>query len=258
MRNLIICTAILLVVFLAGSAFAVDPNLVAWYTFDEGSGTTATDWANGHNGTINGATWVAGKKGGALSFDGINDYVRVLDNPAVRFTQDSSFTLCSWINPISTVGQGVLLGKFQTSGMDNLFTYNMDWWLESQGIGFQAAESGYSYVNLGTPGGVAPVDTWSHIACVYDNRNMKIYVNGELEATDISPMRQAPTRQTMTLGIGAALIGSSVERYFNGSLDDIRIYNRALTGEEIKSIPEPATIALLGLGIMALRRKRKS
>jgi hypothetical protein len=252
------CVAVLLTAVLASSALAVDPNLVAWYSFDEGSGAVAHDSAHGYNGTINGATWAAGKVGGALSFDGVNDYISVLDNPSLRFTQNSSFTLCSWINPISTAGQGVLIGKFQTDSKSNLFTYNMDWWLESQGIGFQTARSGYSYVNLATPGGVAPIGSWSHIACVYDNRNMKIYVNGELEASGYFPYETGTNTADNDMGIGAALIGSGVERYFKGSLDDIRIYNRALTDGEIKTIPEPATLALFGLGIMALRRKYKN
>jgi hypothetical protein len=252
------CVAVLLAGVLASSASALDPNLVAWYTFDEGSGTIAHDLAHGYNGTINGATWAAGKIGGGMSFDGVNDYIRVLDNPSLRFTQDSSFTLSTWINPVSTAGQGVLLGKFQTDSKSNLFTYNMDWWLESQGIGFQAAQSGYSYVNLASPWGVAPVGSWSHIACVYDNRNMTIYVNGELAASGYFPYETGTNTADNDFGIGAALISSGVEKYFNGSLDDIRIYNRALTAGEIKAIPEPATLALFGLGLIALRGKRKS
>jgi ligand-binding sensor domain-containing protein len=106
MRNLIMCVVFLTAAVLASSALAVDPNLVAWYKFDEGSGTTALDSANGHNGTVNGATWTAGKVGGALSFDGVNDYVDVPDNPALRFTQNSSFTLCAWVNPISPSQMG--------------------------------------------------------------------------------------------------------------------------------------------------------
>jgi hypothetical protein len=258
MRNQIMCAAVLLAAVLASSALAVDPSLVAWYTFDEGSGTTAHDWANGHDGTINGATWAAGKVGGALSFDGVSDYIDVPDDPSLRFTQNSSFTLCAWVNPISSTSGGAIVGKWQTDHRSNLFTYNMDWWLESQGIGFQTCQSGVAYVNVATPAGVAPVGVWSHIACVYDNRNMKIYVNGELEASGYFPYETGTNTADKDMGIGAGLIDSGVERYFKGTLDDIRIYNRALTAEEIKAIPEPGTIALLGLGIMALRSKRKN
>jgi hypothetical protein len=256
MRNQIMCVAALLVAVLASSALALDPNLVAWYTFDEGSGTTAHDWAHGFDGTIHGATWAAGKIGGALSFDGVNDYIRVLDNPSLRFTQNSSFTLCAWVNPISSVGQGDLVSKWQTDSKTNLFTYVMEWRLESQSFGFGVCKSGSGYVELGAPSGTGPVGIWSHIACVYDNRNMKIYVNGELEASGYFPYNTGTNTADNDLGIGAGLMLSGIERYFGGILDDIRIYNRELTAEEIKTIPEPGTIALLGLGGLVLRKRR--
>jgi hypothetical protein len=256
MRNLIICAAVLLVAVLASSALALDPNLVAWYQFDEGAGTIANDTAGGHNGTINGAAWAAGKVGGALSFDGVNDYIRVPDNPSVRFTQNSSFTLCTWINPISTNGQGALLSKWQTDSRSGLFTYTMEWWKANEVIGFGACNSGHSYVYPASPDGIAPVGVWSHIACVYDNRNMRIYVNGELEASGYFPYSTTNVADN-DLGIGA-LITSGVERYFGGTLDDVRIYNRALTADEIKNIPEPATIMLLSMGAFILRKKSKN
>lgn len=256
MRNQIMCAVVLLVAVLVSSALAVDPNLVAWYTFDEGSGTTAHDSANGHNGTINGATWTTGKVGGALSFDGVNDYIRVLDNPSVRFTQNNSFTLCAWINPISSTGQGAIVGKWQSGGTRNLFTYTMERLGDTEAIAFGACQSGIGYAYPGSPAGAAPVGIWSHIACVYDNRDMKIYVNGNLEASGYFSYNTGTNTANNDFGIGAALIDSGIERCFGGTLDDVRIYNRALTAGEIKSIPEPATLLLIGLGGFILRKRR--
>ena len=64
-------------VFLCGFARASDPNMVAHWTFDEGSGTIAYDSAGTNNGAVIGASWTAGWINDALSFDGLNDYVNV-------------------------------------------------------------------------------------------------------------------------------------------------------------------------------------
>ena len=256
MRNLIICTVILLAGVLASSALAVDPNLVAWYTFDEGSGATVHDSAHGYNGTINGATWAAGKVGGGMSFDGVNDYIDVMDNSSLRFTQNSNFTLSAWVNPTAATGISGILGKFQTDSKKGLFTYDIEWFADTQNFGFGICSSGYSFVNPSTPTGSAPAGSWSHVACVYTNRNMEIYINGELLSTGYFPYETGTNTADNSLGIGARLVGYGAERYLEGSLDDIRIYNRALTAGEIKNIPEPTTIALLGLGMLMLKKRR--
>jgi hypothetical protein len=247
MKRVILLQILLLV---SVTSAATDPNLVGWWKFDEGNGTIAYDSAGSNNGTIYGATWAAGKIGGGMSFDGVNDYINVPDNPALRFTQNSSFTLCSWINPISAADQGIILGKWQTSGSYDLFTYNMDWWFSSKSIGFGISQSGIAYVEMGAPADAAPAGIWSHVACVYDNGNMKIYINGELEASGYFPYETGTNTANKDLGIGAGLIGSGIERYFGGTLDDIRIYSRALSAEEIQQLYEGTTPTLTGLEIV--------
>jgi hypothetical protein len=254
MRIQIICAAVLLAAVLASSALAVDPSLVAWYTFDEGSGTTVHDSANGHDGTINGATWAAGKVGGALSFDGVNDYIDVPDNPALRFTKSDSFTICSWVNPAST---GDIVCKMQAGSQHGLFTYEMQWSATGQYFDLQFCNSGNYYKYIYTPNGSAPPGSWYHVACVYQNKNAMIYLNGELAGSGYFNSDPSGAANN-SLAMGVRAYDDIKFDYLNGTLDDIRIYNRALTAEEIKAIPEPATIALFGLGIMALRGKRKS
>ena len=222
MRSQIMCVVVLLTAILASSALAVDPNLVAWYTFDEGSGATAHDSAHGYNGTIHGATWAAGKTGGALSFDGVNDYIDVLDNPALRFTSNNRFTLCAWIKPTSTAaGISGILGKFQTDSGYGLFTYDVEWWTGTQNFTFGICKSGVGFVDLATPTGSAPAGSWSNVACVYDNKNMKVYINGELLASGYFSYDTGTNTADNDMGIGARLIGSGIERYLGGTLDDI-------------------------------------
>ena len=70
-------------------------NLISYWTFDEGVGNVAGDWAGANHGTVHGATWTTGKVGGALSFDGGDDYVEVPDNANLR---PEAFTIEAWVN----------------------------------------------------------------------------------------------------------------------------------------------------------------
>ena len=86
----------------AARAIAAPAGPVAAYSFDAGSGATLTDESgHGHHGTISGATWTSsGRYGGALSFDGVDDYVRV-DGPAEHYPS-GSFTVEGWVSTTST------------------------------------------------------------------------------------------------------------------------------------------------------------
>ena len=87
----------------ASASFTVSPSgLVAYWKFDEGSGTTVSDSSgNGNTGTlVNGPLWTAGRVGNALFFDGIDDNVTVPDSNSLDLS--SSFTLSAWVNPAST------------------------------------------------------------------------------------------------------------------------------------------------------------
>ena len=87
--------AMLGLLVLCGSVWAQDSGLIAYWEFDEGGGTIAYDSAGDNNGTIYGAVWTTGQIDGALSFDGVDDYVDVSDSASLDITAE--ITIGAWV-----------------------------------------------------------------------------------------------------------------------------------------------------------------
>ena len=255
MRNLIMCVAILSVAVLASSALAVDPNLVAWYTFDEGSGTIAHDSARTHNGTLYGATWAAGKVGGAMSFNG-DDRVSVPSDPELNITGD--ITIAAWVN-FYEGGLGwdgsekAIVTKCIGNGTyNNPYDFRSSLEIEPK----LAMVRANSYTHESTFAETyLSLNTWHYVAVRVENMVTDFYVDGILTGKSYGepPLTSPATGNNYPLLIGARNDGF----FFKGLIDDVRIYNRALTAEEIRAIPEPATLLLLGLGGILLRRSKR-
>jgi uncharacterized protein YjdB len=210
--------------FSSSSVATVTNGLVAAYSFNAGSGTTVADASgNGNTGTITGATWsAAGKYGNALSFNGTNNFVTVNESGSLDLT--GAMTLEAWVNPsaLGSTWRCVLL-KEQSGGLIYALYANTD----------TNRPSGHVYISseFDTRGTAAlATNTWTHLAVTYDGTTLRMFVNG-VEASNKVVGGNIKT-STGALRIG----GNSVwGEYFSGLIDEVRVYNRALTAAQIQA-----------------------
>jgi len=255
MRRVIILQFVL-ILLVAGAAPAADPNLVAWYKFDEGSGTTAYDSARSHTGTISGATWATGRVGGALRFDGVNDRVSSPDALDLDITGD--ITIAAWVNffqgglGYDGSEKAIVTKTVYNGAFNNPYDFRTSI-ATNPNLAFVRAnasdhECAYSDLNIS-------LNTWHHVAVREENGVANFYVDGVLTGMwwGEPPLTSPPTGNDYSLLIGARYDGL----FFNGLIDDVRIYNRALSSAEIRAIPEPCTLMLLGLGSVIAARLPK-
>jgi len=204
-----------------------DPNLVGWWKFDEVSGQTAADFSGrGHNGTLKGGLSfekdsVSGRMGKTLRLDGRDDYVEITGYKGVSGTRPR--TVAAWIRTRRPVGEIVSWGEDDYGKM----------WI----VGFirgrvgATPKGGYLYMNSEVHD-----DRWHHVAVVVQSADrpnlhdhVKLYLDGAVaEIHDIGLLDLWPieTGGDMDVRIG---------RGFNGLIDDVLIYERALSEEEIRA-----------------------
>ena len=210
---------------LAAPAQNAQPSdLVAAYAFNEGSGSTVADLSgNGNVGTLSGASWTtAGKFGSALAFNGSNARVRVEDSASLDLT--SAATLEAWVYPAAS-----------QSGWKAVVQKQADSYLlsASSHVGDLRPATGVT-VNGSVPNAFGPsalpVGAWTHLAMTYDGAALRLYVNGvQVGSTPLSG-NITPTANPLWIG-GNSPYGE----YFNGRIDEVRVYRAALSQAEIQA-----------------------
>ena len=199
-------------------------GLVAAYSFNWGTGTALTDASpSGNHGTISGATWTtSGRNAGALQFDGTNDLVTIADSASLDLT--SGATIEAWVYPTSVSGTRTAVLK-EISGNLAYALYAND--SANRGRGSVRINS---VTRSSASTATLPLNTWTHIAMTYDGSTLRFFRNGSqnssLAVTGLITTSSSPLR----LG-GSQVFG----QYFAGRLDDVRIYNRALSATEIQT-----------------------
>ena len=224
---------------------AAQPNLVLYLPFDEGSGSTANDESgNGNEGVINGVpTWVTGVSGWALQLDGNNDNVIVNNTDILESV--NALTIACWVK----ISYSTSFGYFIMASGFGLWQVGNETGLA---IHLPLTDSAK---------GLTLIDEWKQITGTYDGTDIKYYVDGVLVDTFNHP-------GTMDVDSRLFIVGFFSTTYWAGFIDEICVWNKTLTDEEVENhfnntncapVPlSPIFIPLLTvIGILIVFRKRK-
>ena len=241
---------------------------IGYWRLGEPSGTSATDQSgNGITGTYDGVTLgatgaIGGDSDTAIDFDGINDQMITLSSSSLRLTGDMSVSI--WVNIDTYPGASEVGPLFtieadaQTSGVAKMAELAVDqsgdivYSHEYSPGGSGVDQRTFSSSNLST-------DTWYNITVTRDAtaEEVTLYIDGDLLDTF------SFNNQPEGYGNGTLYLGQYGTDLFDGSIDEIAVFDYELTGQNVTDIynaaqvPEPATIMILGLGAAVLMRRRK-
>jgi hypothetical protein len=205
-----------------------DPNLVGWWKLDEGSGDLALD-ASGHenHGTlVRDPQWVTGHDGDALQFSG-GAYV---DCGNAEILNNGVFSVSFWCNisAAQSWNHMVSKGSHGASGVPGSVNWGV-MMVDAQEVILFETFNDTSWIGIRAN---TTIDEWHHVVATYDGDTMQLYHDGELisETTGAGMLLD----QSRSLIIGARSdSGNPAGGYFNGSIDDVRIYNKVLTQDEV-------------------------
>ncbi len=223
-RILLIGVTILAVAHLAAPRAWAQSGLVAAYSFDEGSGSAVKDASSaGNNGTIIDASrTTSGRYGAALSFNGSSAVVNVPSSRSLRLA--TGMTLEAWVRPssVSTWWSDVIY-----KGNDNYYLMAASDNSSRPAVGGRFG-SGSSTNVFGSA--ALPANTWTHLAATYDGSIVKLYVNGVAVASGARSGALAGSGNPLQIG-GDSTFG----QYFAGLIDEVRVYNVALSEAQVRA-----------------------
>ena len=196
-------------------------GMISYWRFDEGEGDTAGDSVDGNHGTLSGPQWTSGKVNGALTFDGADDYVEIPASSNLNL-HGGGVTVATWV-------------KFHQldNSYDGIYTYGTGggWYT------LYLSSSNTAHMRIGTKfldgDTVLYEGQWYHLAGVYDNSagTITLYVNGREDKVKTSVSWGSPISDTTAI-IGANRHHS--DEYINAAIDELVVYNRTLSPEEIE------------------------
>ena len=200
-------------------------NPVSYWSMEERSGNTIYDITkNDNDGTIYGATRVDGKYGEALSFDGMDDYVSL--SKAILPTDGSNWSVgvCVKPNLINDGNHNVLFSQYSSgNGRTHIYELNGYWKF------FFGHSNGDTNIAFGTP----EIGIWNYLTFTYDGDKIRCYENAVLKSGS-----ETLSGNIMNTDTAIGWAPHDGARYFDGTIDEVAIYNRALTEEEIKVLYE--------------------
>jgi hypothetical protein len=240
------CFVALTLILTFGFVSKSQAALIAHWT---GENTAIDATGNGHDGTlVNGTTYDTGVIGQAFKFNEVNDYITVSGDAAL---QPATISVAMWFKAGSSFADQLLVDSSHGIG-------NAGWAIQLFGtfrVASQVNRIDFAYGNgAGFPhvqsNAIVADDTWHHVLATLDGSDMRIYVDGALDNT----VSYTGTPVASTNNGGNIRLGGhySFNRQLSGLLDDIRIYDNAVT-----SVPEPSSLLLASLaGLLFVSRRR--
>jgi len=232
MRERIYAVAIVAYILVGGAQADLADGLVLYLPFDEGSGNKAKDWSpNNFTATIQGATWTKGQFGGALQFNGKDQWVEVAYNDKFNITE--GITIGAWVManvPFNPEWRGILNAKKSTYGPYLLQTGGAA--CGEIGIYFAGAWTWLRTVHS------LERDKFHHVVGTYDQKEgLHIYYDGKLDdgagSAGAKKGKLDPnTPEGLVIGHNYGLAG----RFWDGVIDEVVLYNRALTAAEVAEL----------------------
>lgn len=203
-------------------------SLVGYWSLNEGTGLSALDLSTyGNNATLkNGVAWTTGKFGKALNFDGVNDYVSVSDSNSLDLT--NALTIEAWVYPTVLSSYPRIISK--ESG-NYAYPYALEvssnkvvLYVKLQGSSSNEQLAAQANTNLS-------LNTWTHVVVTWNGQVGKVYYNGVKKSSDTS------LSGTLIQTTKPLLIGNSpnIDRPWKGKIDEVRIWKRVLSEQEIKA-----------------------
>lgn len=243
--------------FSLGSVSTANAALIASWSGDG----NAIDSVAGRNGTlVGGAGYATGIQGQAFDFSGTTDYVTVPDDNVWSFGNDS-FTVELWAN-FETYGEGaqslssIFIGHDEGGGERNKWFFYYDEARERLGFHINGG-SGRDYI-LSPTQFTPDFGEWQHFAVTRSGSSYEFYADGNSLGIATNSMEILNANATLTIG-KAENVG-----YFDGLIDEVHIYDEALTSAqimEISGVPLPAAAWLFGsglLGLIGMARRKKA
>jgi hypothetical protein len=197
-------------------------NMISWWPGDG----NASDIQGGNNGTLQGgATFASGEVGQAFSFNGTSAHIEVPDSPSLNPT--NQITIDTWVKTSSDSRQG-LVSKLNQSFSSPDGSYDLTI-VNASLVEFFVNGAGYL-----RPAASVCDGQWHHLAGTYDGNTMSLYVDGALAGS--TSASGAITQSTRPLYLGAELRDNADSGFLNGQLDEVEIFNVALSGNQIAAI----------------------
>ncbi len=231
--NLVLVSILLSFIMIGNASADLNDGLVAYYPFN---GNANDESGNTNDGIVYGATLTKdrfGNSNSAYSFNGIDNYINVANS---KLLNPQEITITAWVNPIDLSDDGIIVNKedqyevaifgravHDTKTNEVAFAFNPKWYWYG---------SNYTVV----------LNEFIHVAIVFNSSyEAKTYINGSLKRQVQYSSPISTTSNCLRIGARGCISGASPYEFFNGIIDDVRIYNRALSRPEIQQLYQGVT-----------------